>query len=520
MERDLPLSIDEFPKMVEDGYLYVDKTAYIHRMAAKKGYYFLSRPRRFGKTLLVDTIQSVFESRRELFDGLYIQDNWTWDKPHPVVRLSFVGEHSNRESLNKDVLDQLADIEDDAKLEIRDDVKSGPRRLRSVIRRLKKAYKRPVVFLVDEYDKPILDVIDNPKIALENRDYLSSLYGIVKGISRDLRFVFVTGISMFTRVSLFSGMNNLNDISLNPEYNAICGFTEEEIDRTFGKNLTMLDRSKVRKWYNGYNWTGPSRLYCPSDLLQLLDERKFRPYWFRTGNPSYLFKVLMNKSHNLIELNKSEKAEALITKFDVDDISAEALLFQSGYLTIMKEKTKHDHIYYELDYPNHGVRISLHAELLRYIDQKKADPVEESDLLGTLLVENDFDGFCERLQSYWAGFPYQWSGAANFSDYEAWYTNLLFAAFSAVGLDVRGEESSTKGRADLTLLHGDQVFIFELKVVESKAGAEMALDEAMAQMRKQRYADKFRGRGKPIHLIAIVCGKVERNLLSIRVEPA
>ena len=229
---------------------------------------------------------------------------------------------------------------------------------------------------MDEYDKPILDVLHDPELATANRDYLRGFYGIIKDCAEHVRFVFVTGVSMFSKVSLFSGLNNLEDISLNPRYTTICGYTEDDVDRVFGPELDGLDREDIRTWYNGYRWRGGEQVYNPYDVLLLLRNREFRPYWFETGSPTFLFKMLMARSVSPMELENRVADMALVSKFDVDDIGIEALLFQTGYLTIADEWKEGFRTYYRLDYPNLEVRISLNDELLRYLGKSGLETPE------------------------------------------------------------------------------------------------------------------------------------------------
>ncbi|MDE0004814.1 MAG: AAA family ATPase, partial [Rhodospirillaceae bacterium] len=293
--RLLPIGIQDFRTVREQDCHYVDKTPLIRQLVDEGRFYFLSRPRRFGKSLLLDTLKSLFECREELFRGLDIHGRWDWSAPHPVLRLSFDGKYNAPESLERNVLNQLRLIEDAAGIDPAQTVSTGPERLQTVLHRLHRTTGRRVAVLVDEYDKPILDVLHDPELATANRDYLRGFYGIIKGSAEHVRFTFVTGVSMFSKVSLFSGLNNLKDISLDPRHATICGYTEDDLDRVFGPELDGLDREQVRTWYNGYHWRGGERVYNPYDVLLLLDGREFRPYWFETGSPNFLFRMLMER---------------------------------------------------------------------------------------------------------------------------------------------------------------------------------------------------------------------------------
>ena len=515
--RRLPIGIQSFRRLRETDSYYVDKTPLIRRLIDESDYCFLSRPRRFGKSLLLDTLKSLFEGHEELFRGLDIHGHWDWSVTHPVVRLSFGGKFIDPGDLQRNILAQLEVIERNAGLPTAF-FQTGPERLWDLLDRLHRETGQQVVVLVDEYDKPILDVLHDPDLARANRDYLRGFYGIVKDCAEHVRFVFVTGVSMFSKVSLFSGLNNLEDISMNPRYATICGYTEDDIDEVFGPELAGLGREEIRTWYNGYHWRGGERVYNPYDVLLLLRNREFRPYWFETGSPAFLFRTLMEKSVSPMELENQLTDMSLVSKFDVGDIGVEALLFQTGYLTIADELREGFRTYYRLDYPNLEVRLSLNDQLLEYLGKMGKEPLDRGRELCTLLEANDFEGFGERLRSYVSGIPYQWHARGDLARYEAWYASLLHMCFRAIGVDIRVEDASSHGRADMVVLLGGQVFVLEFKMAGGGGDANTALDAAIAQMRERGYAGKYRDRGEPVHLVGVVCGREARNLLEIRAE--
>ncbi len=516
----LPIGIQDFRTIRSEGFYYVDKTPFIRRLTAKGRFYFLSRPRRFGKSLLLDTLGSLFECDEPLFRGLHIHPHWDWTSPHPTLRLSFGGHYGEPGDIEGDIIEQLESVERLHGLAPARTSDTAPRRLRNILDRLHAAAGRRVVVLVDEYDKPILDMIEDPERAAANRDYLRGFYGVIKDSARHVHFVFVTGVSMFSKVSLFSGLNNLNDISLDPRYAAICGYREEDLDRIFGSELAGLDRDEIRAWYNGYCWRGAERVYNPFDLLLLFDNREFQPYWFETGSPEFLFRMLFEKSVSLMELEKRLTDKALVSKFDVNDIGVEALLFQTGYLTIAEERKRGHKILYRLDYPNLEVRTSLTDELLVRLGKTGDDPAESGQEFRALLEAGDFAGFEDRLRAWLSGIPYLWQAKADLARYEAWYASLLYMCLRSAGVDVSAEEASSHGRADMAVRLGGQVFILEFKMAESAGGAEAALDAAVKQMRDRGYAEQYRADGKKTCLIGVACGREERNILGIRAEPA
>ena len=515
--RRLPIGIQSFSRLRETDSYYVDKTPLIRDLVEQGDHWFLSRPRRFGKSLLVDTIKALFEGRKELFEGLAIHPHRDWSVTHPVLRLSFGGNYNTPPDIEGDIIEQLESAEREHGLTPASTSDTGPRRLRNLLDRLHHTTGQRVVILVDEYDKPILDTLHDPDRARANREYLRGFYGIIKDSAEHVRFVLVTGVSMFSKVSLFSDLNNLEDISLDPRYATLCGYTDEDIDTVFAPELDGLDRDAIRTWYNGYNWLGRERLYNPFDVLLLLRKREFRPWWFETGSPRFLFETLKEKSVSPLDLEGCLVDESLVSRFDVDDIGAEALLFQTGYLTITEERRDGFDTLYRLDYPNQEVRISLNRGLLQYLGKTVTEAAGQGRDLCALLKTNDFEGFAATLKAWLSGIPYQWHATGDLARHEAWYASLLHMVFRAIGVDVRAEEATSHGRADMVVPLGDEVFVIEFKMAEGAEGAEAALDAAFAQMRDRGYADRYRG--QPVHLIAVACGREARNLLEVRAEP-
>ena len=415
----LPIGIRHFRTLREQDFYYVDKTPLIRRLLGEGRFYFLSRPRRFGKSLLLDTLKSLFEGHEALFRGLDIHSHWDWSIDHPVVRISFGGKYNEPGDIDGDIIEQLESLERKHDLAPALTSDTGSRRLRNILDRLHHATGRQVVVLVDEYDKPILDVLHDPDLATANRDFLRGFYDIIKDCAEHVRFVFVTGVSMFSRVSLFSGLNNLEDISLDPRYATICGYTEDDIEQVFGPELGGLDQEDIRTWYNGYHWRGGERVYNPYDVLLLLRNREFRPYWFETGSPAFLFRMLVEKSISPMELENQLTDMSLVSKFDVGDFGIEALLFQTGYLTIAEEQRDEFDNFYRLDYPNLEVRISLNRGLLQHLGKPVVEATGQGRVLCTLLEAHDFTGFGDHLRSYLSGIPYQWHACGGFARYEA-----------------------------------------------------------------------------------------------------
>ncbi len=489
---------------------YVDKTDHVRRLVEGGKYYFLSRPRRFGKTLLVDTLQKLFEGSEELFRGLAVHDKWDWSTRHPVVRISFGGGNFDSPDLvRENVEDQLEETERLAGLE------PGPAgaavRFRRLIRTLHERAGQRAVVLVDEYDKPILDALGDRELALANRDFLRGFYAMIKECDEQLRFVFLTGVSKFSKAGLFSGLNNLIDVTLEPEFSDICGCTDAELDAVFAPELDGLDRDEIRRWYNGYNWRGPERVYNPFGLLLLFRRREFRPYWFESGTPTFLVETLARRNLPTPRLDGMIGSESLLSTFDVDRVSVEALLFQTGYLTIVGEEGRR----YRLDYPNLEVRQSLGEALLEELLPAEAREETENLRLGELLAANDFKRLETLFRGIFAAIPHQWYASSPVAKYEAHYASVIHSCFLMEGLEPVAEDSGSRGRADMAIRAGDRVYLFEFKVVER--GREGV---ALAQLREKGYADKYRRLGRSVHLIGVEFSREERNVVGFDCEPA
>ncbi len=511
----LPIGIQTFRRIREEGFYYVDKTVYARRLVDDAGpHYFLSRPRRFGKSLFVDTLKELFEGSEELFRGLAIHDGWEWSKRHPVVRLDFSGGNFMRPGeLHAVATRQLtaAQLQAAPRLlprlmdalrgrsgaPLADDTLSG--RLAALLETLHRRSGRRVVVLVDEYDKPILDAIDRPEIAQANRDDLRGLYGTLKACDAHVELTFITGVSKFSKVSLFSDLNNLTDLTLDPSYAAICGYTEADLDAVFARELAGLDRDEIRAWYNGYRWgDDEDKVYNPFCLLKLFRSRLFRAHWFETATPRFLIDTLLRRGFAAPDLERVHASETLLSTFDVDFIAPEALLFQTGYLTITgMEEQPNDYPRYRLDYPNREVRRGLNEHLLDALapNWRAAD---SGATLRRVLAAEDWDGVEALLRKLLAGIPHDWHRRNDIARYEAYWSSVFYAWFQASMDGVAAEDATSRGRLDLAVRLGGNAYLFEFKVAErSDPGA------ALAQLQVRRYADKYRSAGCTVHLIGV-----------------
>ncbi len=510
--RRLPLGIQTFRELREEDCYYVDKTPYVERLLREGKHYFLSRPRRFGKSLFLDTLKEFFEGNEELFEGLHIHDRHDWSQRHPVVRLSFGGgTFMERGTLEANVMEQLAAAERRAGLVTEYLTAAG--RFAYLLEALHGQTGKRVAVLVDEYDKPILDaLVEAPEVARANRDYLRGLYGVIKDCDAHVQFTFLTGISKFSKGNLFSQLNNLTDLTLHRRYSSICGYTEDDLDTVFAPELDGLDREQVREWYNGYRWRGETKVYNPYDLLLLFDRREFAAHWFETGTPAFLVDTLFERRIASVSLDRTVSTEALLSSFDVHHIGTEALLFQTGYLTITGEERLGGMALYRLGYPNREVRQSLNDHLLRHLVQDAERQMANSMRLARLLAEHDCAGLEELFQAFFASIPYQWYTSNDIANYEGFYASVFYSYFAALGYEIAVEESSSHGRLDMAVRAGGHVYLFEFKV------AEMAPPgSALAQLQERDYAAKYRGRGEPIHLIGVEFSRKTRNVTAFEV---
>ncbi len=513
-KRRLPIGIQTFRKLREEDCYYVDKTDYIYRLLDEGTHFFLSRPRRFGKSLFLDTLKELFEGDEALFAGLYIHDRWDWSVRYPVLRLSFgSGNFKEPNYVEAALMEQLAAAE--RRMGIVSEYVTASGRFAALLEALHRCVGQRVVVLVDEYDKPILDALEEPDIARANRDFLRGLYAVIKDQDAHVRFAFITGVSKFSKVSLFSGINNLKDITLDARYSAICGYTEADLDAVFAPELPGLDREQIREWYNGYSWRGAEKVYNPFDILLLFDSGEFKAHWFETGTPTFLVETLFARQVSSLDLDGLVGSDELLSKFDVGDMATEALLFQTGYLTIVEEQDLGGKTLYRLGYPNREVRQSLNESLLRYLVQDATRQMANSVRLYRLLEARDFAGLEELFQAFFASIPYEWYTNNDIARYEGYYASVFYSYFAALGLDVRVEDSSNQGRLDMAVLFNGCVYLFEFKVVElSSSGG------ALAQLQAREYAAAYRGLGQPIYLIGVEFSKEERNITAFAVERA
>ena len=507
--KDLTSSVYSFENLIKGNFLYIDKTEYIWQLIRPaNAMYFLSRPRRFGKSLTISTLKAVFEGKKELFKGLAIYDKpYDW-KPYPVIHLDMAGCDVHTE---EDLRDYLARMMSRLAKQHKVTVNIQRTQLSSSFSDLIEeiAKDTPAVILLDEYDKPILENISNPKV-LQIRDTLADFYSAIKKEMDYERFVFITGVTKFCHVSLFSKLNNLTDITMNRSYAGMLGYTQEELETYFADRIGLaseqLDMSKdellpkIKAWYDGYRFheNAPS-VYNPVSLADFFgNDFEFNNYWFATGTPSFLLELIMKSKFNLARSLETPVGSSFFNAFEITDPDPQVLLFQTGYLTIDRAEqktipftTKSIREYY-LRFPNQEVESSFNDSLLAYCTNVRKQNTQELILnLVTAVGTGEADKFMIQIQSVFAGIPYQ----IHVKD-EHYYQTVFFVVCDLLKLAVQAEVFTNKGRIDMVVQAGEWIFVLEFKLNKSA-------DEAMKQIEHREYALKYRKDNKRIMLIGV-----------------
>lgn len=512
--KKLPIGIYNFEKIRSDDFYYVDKTPYIVQLADQAGYYFLSRPRRFGKSLFVDTLRCAFEGRRELFKGLYLEKKWDFEKTYTVLPISFAGgRFYDLQNLNDNIEEILTLNANRLGLELKGKTING--RFKNLIVDTADKYAGRVVILIDEYDKPILDNLENVSRAGEMRDGLKNFYSVLKDSDAYIKFCFITGVSKFSRVSIFSDLNNLKDISLDPRMGAICGYTQSELEQTFSDRLTGIDLDELSNWYNGYNFMGKENVYNPFDVLLFLDYGQLDNYWFDSATPSFLVKLLSQEKVYLPNLEHVEIDQNMLSNFELDQLLPEAVLFQTGYLTIKKvEEFAPGQRLLTLDFPNQEVRISLNMHLLNYLSGAPSKTSSLRFQMMKALGSQDLNQVKSLFQSLFSSIPNDWYKNNNMDAYEGFYASVVYSFLASLGFDLKPEESSSYGCADLIIDTRQVVYVLEFKVVELEGDGQKAITQIIDKGYHQQYVQA----GRETILIGMDFSKTERNLVAFEWE--
>ena len=468
MRKQLSTSIYTFRTIIEQNCMYVDKTKELYQLVSKpNGQYFLSRPRRFGKSMTLSALESIFLGEKELFKGLYIYDKpYEWKK-YPIIRLS-LNELTSKtaEELEKKLCYAIEDIAEGYGLEVSRD--GASEKFRQLIAKL---YEKiaPVVILIDEYDKPILDNILEKEEVQKIRALMKGFYGIIKASERFLRFTFITGVSKFTQVSIFSDLNNLTDITLNPDFATICGFTQSECEHYFAEwidenyqklEITKEDYlAKLKETYNGIRFTKKEVLvYNPVSFTRAMDECDFHHYWFETGTPTFLLKLLEEKDYDVVNFENLQLESSAFSSYDIDKLKLEALLYQTGYVTIKDYDS--DSMLYTLSYPNKEVRSSFVlylADYFTFLGREKYPSLVEQ--LRKAFLKNDIDEVFEILRVFYAKID----NTIKLKQ-EKYYQTVFYIIFTLLGYRIKAEVNTNKGRMDAVIKTDSNIYIFEFKL--------------------------------------------------------
>jgi len=505
----LPTDLSSFKIMREGNYLYVDKTQHIYDLiSGGSRCFFLSRPRRFGKSLLISTLNELFSGNKELFKGLDLYKKMKQWPVHPVLHIDLsLLQRDTPAELKQALSDLLKKLGKKHKIDLSED-KTISGKFRTLVTELSE--KNKVVLLIDEYDKPILDHVDNPVVADEMRKILSGFYGVIKGLDSSLAFVFITGVSKFTKTSIFSGLNNLNDITLDPRYATLVGYTQQELEHNFKDYL--VDFAKIQKmskqktleelkrWYNGYCFTPhATTVYNPYSITSAFDKKHFGNFWFASGSPSFLMKLIKKYDFPLLELDHSLISEYELNPSDVEQLRLEAILVQAGYLTIESYNPMSKN--YMLTYPNYEVTESFIKNVATLMTHKKISQFNDlAQQLRQYLLNNDPEGLLTMIYTFLAGVPYSVRIGV-----ERFYQSILYTIFKIIGADVIVEDATNIGRIDITLQTATHIYLIELK---AKASAKKALEQIMTR----RYFEKFKNDKKQVVLIGLSLNQKKNNL--------
>ena len=515
MNRLYPVGIQNFEDLRSRGYIYVDKTSLLYTMVQTGKYYFLSRPRRFGKSLMISTLEAYFLGKRELFKGLAMESlekDWT---VHPVLHMD----------LNTEKYDTEASLENKLELTLKQweaeyghnpDEYSVATRFEGVIRRAAKKMGQKVVILIDEYDKPMLQAITNPELQTKFRNTLKAFYGALKSCDGSIHFAMLTGVTKFSKVSVFSDLNNLMDISMDDRYVEICGISEKEIHTYFEEDIHALATAtgltyeetcaELKSNYDGYHFTENAvGMYNPFSLLNTFAKKKFGSYWFETGTPTYLVELLKLHHYPIEELEHIVTSQPVLDSIDTASTDPIPVIYQSGYLTIKGYNKMFEN--YTLGFPNREVEQGFFKFLLpNYASVSVSKSPYQIQCFVEEVMAGKVDDFFERLKTMFADIPYELA-----RDREVHYQNILYIIFKLMGFYVQVEYHTSRGRIDLVLQTQDYVYIMEFKLNGSA-------DEALAQIREKGYAAPFAKDSRTVYKIGVNFSDELRNIQEVKVE--
>ncbi|KZX17555.1 ATP-binding protein [Methanobrevibacter filiformis] len=508
IKGDLSTDISDFKKLINRDKIYVDKTDIIKRMMDLRGtYHFLARPRRFGKSLLISTLNELFKGNKELFKGLYIYDNWDWNDIYPVIHLDFSEVDSENHELFEETLNFTLDrIAKNFSTKL--DAKHPNIKIKELIEELYIKYNKEVVVLIDEYDKPILDILEDKTSAISVQKKLKKFFGALKSADSYLRFVFITGISKFSKGSIFSDFNNLTDLTLNKDYSTICGYTDDELEKYFKKfidnyssqeNISYEETlSVIKQFYDGYSWDGKNFLYNPYSLVHFFNENQFKNFWFESGTPNFLVKIFKENLNidNVYEPIISSEADFNV--FDIENLRQIPLLFQSGYLTINKIETINYRQHYTLRIPNTEVEESITKNIFDnfYNEVEYTFKLKRKEILNQLK-----DGNCQLLSKYLKKEIMSIHYLLKMRNWKYYQTVILFA-MKALNLNTRSEVGMFSGRMDIVIEEEDNyysfhdgkghIIIMEVKYTQKEnKDLETLANKALKQIKEKEYYGRY-----------------------------
>lgn len=516
MSQKYPVGIETFSEIIEGGYAYVDKTEVIYRLTQSGKYFFLSRPRRFGKSLLLSTLEAYFSGRRELFNGLWLGNaegvDWT---SSPVVRLNFVNTLPTLEGLKNSLNYQLNVWE--RKYGIEEEIPSHGDRFRNLVERIAEITGKKVVVLIDEYDKVLVNTMHNLELHEDIKTVLKPVFAVLKGADRYIRFAMLTGVSRFARLSIFSDLNNLQDISFDDRFCTLCGITENELRKYFSPGVHDFARARntdaeaiiqiLKDNYDGYHFSKKCPdIYNPFSLINALDTQEIHHRWFESGTPTFLLKKIRDTDENVRDVLQQEVSASTLSNTSISDTNLLHILYQTGYLTIKHYDAEEDS--FVLGIPNREVEYGLYSGLLPLYTGK--DEIANDAMLLRLrraIRAKETDKFMTTLKSYLAGIPYCLSNGKP----EIYFENNLLLIFTMLGFDARVETQTSQGRIDVTLQTSRYIYIIELKLDGSP-------EEAIRQIREKHYALPFEIEGREIVCIGINFSSASRTIDNWLVE--
>ncbi len=515
--KKLPLGIQTFAEIRNDNYVYVDKSALAEELIINYKFVFLSRPRRFGKSLFLSTLHDLFEGKKELFTELAVENSHDWQTTYPVVRVGLSGNQQTEKQCHSLIYNKL--IENQQRLDLvnceSDNLSVFFER---IIQQAHEKYQQKVVILIDEYDKPLLDNITNKPVSEQIRSLLQGFYATIKENDQYLRFVFLTGVSKFAKVSIFSGLNNLQDISLKPEYASICGYTQHDVETTFAKHLAGVDWQMLKEWYNGYQFNGEP-VYNPYDILKFIDNhQEYSNYWFDTATPTFLIKQLQQKQYYFPNVENLTISENALKKESIDNLSIEVLLLQTGYLTIDSVLQTPMGLVYRLRLPNKEVRISLSECLIDSITHPTEPTFYNRNELYQALYNADMQQFEQTLTAIFASIPYHLYSNSPLAHYEGYYSVVMYSYLLSLGVDIQIERSTNKGRLDMVVdIASPNTNNSRTKnsMAKNRYLIEFKMDDkgdALQQIKDKQYFQAFYDTDSEIYLVGIDFSEKERNV--------